>query len=229
MCCSVCRPISFLSHSLVFLTFFFSLLYFNLPLTIWLLASTDFFFCCKSLDLVHISRNNAFTPEVCCPRPTRCVCLISTCRHATKTKERKHTVDVIWPFWNRWWDNPRPNVLAAGSGNWNSTPEVTTLKACVVSHTHTYTYGPTHIETSNKRQSKQQFLWGRRGNCSILLLLCLLFRSDFYLKKQMLSCYFGQHGSNKKSLGTEMLREACVARRLWSYVHVVCVYTSGRL
>lgn len=122
--------------------FFFSLLYFNLPLTIWLLASTDFFFCCKSLDLVHISRNNAFTPEVCCPRPTRCVCLISICRHATKTKERKHTVDVIWPFWNWWWDNLRPNVLAAGSGNWNSTPEVTTLKACVVSHTHIHMVQP---------------------------------------------------------------------------------------
>lgn len=43
-------------------------------------------------------------------------------------------------------------------------------------------------------------------------------------KKEILPCNFGQHGSNKTSLGTETSREAHVARRLLSYVHVsVCV------
>lgn len=62
----------------------------------------------------------------------------------------------------------------------------------------------------------------QRGNCSILLLLCLLF---FFL----LHAVLGQHGSPGSFGNGKVKRQAHAAGRLCSYVHVMYVYTSGRL
>lgn len=93
--------------------------------------------------------------------------------------ERKIT-HALLPFSNWEWNNLRPNVLAAGSASWNISPYATTL----ASHTHINLHYSARTETSNKRQLKQQFLWGQRGNCSILLVLCLRFGSAFHPKER---------------------------------------------
>lgn len=88
-------------------------------------------------------------------------------------------------------------------------------------HTHTHTRG--HIETSNKSQLKATVPLGAKGK---------LFHSSFAMPPVFsffLHAVLGQHGSRGSFGNGKVKRQAYAAGRLCSYVHVMYVYTWGRL